>query len=243
MYDYRIKIYDPFSILIQWDTGIDIETNQLIHHLSSYLKSWSETEESVPAYNSLLWVGKTRIRNIDYIQTQIEEGIKQSLQIKKRMQLPILHIPVCYEEQFAPDLKEIKLYTGLNHSSIIEIHCGSLYHVYMVGFLPGFVFLGGLDKRLYIPRKKKPRSKVPVGAVGIGGKQTGIYPMKSPGGWNLIGRCPLPLFLPNEEPPFLIQPNRTVQFHAINFKEFTYLLGRENEFISSPEKLIKMIQK
>lgn len=243
MHEYRIKIYDPFTILIQWNSEIEIETNQLIHQLSNFLKLMPETEECVPAYNSLLWAGKTRITNLHFIHRKIEEGIQLSSQMKNGKQLPKFQIPVCYEEPFALDLEEIKLHTGLNHSSIIDIHCSAVYHVYMVGFLPGFGFLGGLDSRIYVPRKKEPRLKVPKGAVGIGGKQTGIYPIQSPGGWNLIGSCPLPLLLPNETPPFLIRPNNSVQFKSINSEEYNYLLAREKEFISSPEKMIKMVQK
>ena len=108
--------------------------------------------------------------------------------------------------------------------------------------MPGFPFLGGLDGRLQIPRKKRPRIKVPKGSVGIGGKQTGIYPMQSPGGWNLIGRCPLPLFLPGEDPPFLIKPNNIVQFRYIPEIEFLYLRSREQEFISAPDLLFKLVK-
>ncbi|WP_456326837.1 5-oxoprolinase subunit PxpB, partial [Palaeococcus sp. (in: euryarchaeotes)] len=110
---------------------------------------------------------------------------------------------------------------------VIEIHSKPLYRVYMLGFTPGFAYLGGMDERIATPRLEKPRLKVPAGSVGIAGKQTGIYPLESPGGWRLIGRTPLKLFDANREPPTLLQPGNYIKFVPVSEGEFWEIYGGE----------------
>ena len=110
--------------------------------------------------------------------------------------LVTLEVPVCYGGDYGPDLAFVAQHAGLTEQQVIDIHCGRDYRIFMLGFLPGFPYLGGMDERIVCPRLQTPRTKIPAGAVGIGGKQTGIYPLASPGGWQLIGRTPLRLFDP-----------------------------------------------
>jgi inhibitor of KinA len=130
-------------------------------------------------------------------------------------------IPVCYGEAFGPDLAEVAALAGLEAGQVIKLHAARRYVVRAIGFMPGFPYLSGLDPRLHTPRRATPRTQIPAGAVGIGGAQTGVYPLASPGGWNLIGRTPIALFRPaNSERPTLLQPGDRVRFRAISPEEF-----------------------
>ena len=135
----------------------------------------------------------------------------------------IIEIPVCYEAEFAPDLDEVARHAGIVSEEVIKLHCRAEYHVHCVGFTAGFPFLGGLPNELATPRRATPRKEIPAGAVGIGGAQTGIYPVRSPGGWNIIGRTPLRLFDPQQNPPALLRAGDRVRFRAITREEFEVL--------------------
>jgi inhibitor of KinA len=131
-----------------------------------------------------------------------------------------IEIPVCYGGAFGEDLEALATSRGLSAEEVIAIHSGSAYHVHMLGFVPGFAYLGGLDARLATPRRDTPRPRVPAGSVAIGGEQTGIYPLDTPGGWHIIGRTPLQLFKPDALPPSLLNAGDTVRFVPISAQEF-----------------------
>jgi inhibitor of KinA len=134
-----------------------------------------------------------------------------------------VEIPVCYATEFAFDLDEVARRAGLDPNEVIALHSGTEYRVHCVGFTPGFPFLGGLPPKLAAPRRETPRTEIPAGSVGIGGKQTGIYPVKSPGGWNIIGRTPLRLFDPQRNPPVLLRAGDRVRLRPIRRDEFDQL--------------------
>ena len=131
-----------------------------------------------------------------------------------------IDIPVCYDSEFAFDLDEVARRAGLTGREVVDLHSAGDYRVHCVGFIGGFPFLGGLPLKLVTPRRETPRKEIPAGSVGIGGKQTGIYPIKSPGGWNIIGRTPLRLFDPQKKPPGLLRTGDRVRFRAISRAEF-----------------------
>ncbi len=131
-----------------------------------------------------------------------------------------IEIPVCYDQEFAFDLDEVARNAGVHWKEVVDLHCGADYRVHCVGFTPGFPFLGGLPRRLATPRRDVPRKEIPAGSVAIGGRQTGIYPIKSPGGWNVIGRTPLQLFDPQKNPPVLLRAGDRVRFRSITREEF-----------------------
>ena len=133
----------------------------------------------------------------------------------------LVEIPVVYGGEYGPDLEELGAATGLSTDEIIDLHTSRVYAVDMVGFTPGFAFIGGLDERLRVPRRKEPRQRVPAGSVGIADGRTGLYALASPGGWTLIGRTPLPLFDATAESPFVLQPGMRVRFRAIRADEFS----------------------
>jgi len=135
----------------------------------------------------------------------------------------LIKIPVCYDPEFGVDLDLVAEHAKLSEGEIIEIHSRGEYRVACIGFVPGFTFLAGLPKNLATPRRDVPRKEIPPGSVGIGGTQTGIYPLRSPGGWNLIGRTPLRLFDPTKNPPTLLRPGDRVRFRVITREEFESL--------------------
>jgi inhibitor of KinA len=131
-----------------------------------------------------------------------------------------VEVPVCYGGELGPDLEDVARQHGIDANEVIDIHASGDYLVYMVGFMPGFAYLGGLSSRIATPRRQTPRTAVPAGSVGIGGEQTGVYPLVSPGGWNLIGRTPLRIFdIGRIEPALLVTGDR-VRFVPISFSEF-----------------------
>jgi len=132
----------------------------------------------------------------------------------------IVRIPVCYGADFGPDLLEVATLHNLSAEQVIELHSRAVYKVHMIGFVPGFAYLGGMPAVLTMPRKQTPRAAVPAGSVGIAGEQTGIYPMQTPGGWQIIGRTPVKLFDPNIGQPSLLKAGDTVMFEPID--ELTY---------------------
>ncbi len=141
----------------------------------------------------------------------------------------LIRLPVCYEAPYAPDLEWVVVETGLSREEVIGIHCADTYRVYMIGFLPGFSYLGRVDRRLELPRKKSPVT-VQAGGVGIAGMQTGIYPLNSPGGWQIIGRTPVRLFDPGSYPPVRLQTGDRVQFYPVGDAEFHRI--RASEIVS-----------
>ncbi|RTL37514.1 MAG: 5-oxoprolinase subunit PxpB [Burkholderiales bacterium] len=128
----------------------------------------------------------------------------------------LVEIPVRYGGEAGPDLAEVAAHGGLSPDEVVRRHTASEYVVYFIGFQPGFAYLGGLDQALHTPRRAEPRVAVPAGSVGIGGAQTGIYPLATPGGWQLIGRTDLALFNPQAEPPTLLAPGDRVRFVAVD---------------------------
>ena len=133
---------------------------------------------------------------------------------------PLIEIPVCYGGAFGEDLEGLAESCNLSVEEVIAIHSSAAYYVHMLGFVPGFAYLGGLDARLATPRRDTPRPHVPAGSVAIGGEQTGVYPLDTPGGWHIIGRTPLRLFKPDAMPPSLLNAGDTVRFVPISAHEF-----------------------
>jgi inhibitor of KinA len=134
-----------------------------------------------------------------------------------------IEIPVCYDPQFALDLGHVASQAKLTPTKVVDLHSRAEYRVSCIGFVPGFPFLAGLPKELSTPRRATPRKEIPAGSVAIGGAQTGIYPLRSPGGWNLIGRTPLHLFDPEKTPPAFLRAGDHVRFRAITRDEFEAL--------------------
>ncbi|MBN6187156.1 5-oxoprolinase subunit PxpB [Aneurinibacillus sp. BA2021] len=131
-----------------------------------------------------------------------------------------VEIPVCYGEEFGPDLEFVAQHNGITPDEVIRIHSGATYLVYMIGFAPGFPYLGGMPEAIAAPRRPSPRLAIPAGSVGIAGTQTGVYSIETPGGWQLIGRTPVSLFVPDHDPPTLLSAGDRIRFRAISRQEY-----------------------
>ncbi|XID94574.1 5-oxoprolinase subunit PxpB [Paenibacillaceae bacterium WGS1546] len=154
------------------------------------------------------------------LAVELLKRIVTELKDADRNETRIVEIPICYGGELGPDLPEVAAYHGLTEQEVIDIHASADYLVYMLGFAPGFAYLGGLPERIATPRRSTPRLSIPAGTVGIAGDQTGVYPIATPGGWQLIGKTPVPLFLPSENPPTLLRAGDIVRFRSITRDEF-----------------------
>jgi len=193
--------------------------------------------ELAPAYTSVaIFFDPTAVTKKREVTDELIDGLVQRVREvvaggvdpgsrtrRKRSDVRLMEIPVCYDAEFAPDLQDVAGHAQISTKEVIELHSGSEYRVACIGFVPGFTFLAGLPRNLATPRRDVPRKEIPAGSVGIGGAQTGIYPLRSPGGWNLIGRTPLKLFDPTKDPPTLVCPGDRVRFRAITRAQFDSL--------------------
>lgn len=170
--------------------------------------------EAVPTYRSLAIYYEPLIISRDALRQQVS-GLYDSLEGQEDRAPKVVEIPTVYGGEYGPDLEFVARYSGLSSEEVIRLHSEPWYHVYMLGFVAGFPYLGDLAEQLAVPRLSTPRLKVPGGSVGIGGKQTGIYPVESPGGWRIIGRTSLRLFDPSSEVPTPILPGDKVRFMPI----------------------------
>jgi KipI family sensor histidine kinase inhibitor len=182
---------------------------QRIWALATLASEWEEVSEVVPGMNNLTLITKRPVIDLDTLSQRVLKSWPKlgSTASEGRM----VEIPVVYGGSAGPDLDNVARHTGLSTREVIERHSNAEYVVYFLGFLPGFAYMGGLDASLATPRHTTPRVSIPAGSVGIGGEQTGIYPMASPGGWQLIGRTALQLFDPSQQPPTLLRPGDRVR--------------------------------
>lgn len=196
-------------------------------------------EEVVPSNKTVTVFYRKELLNprviIEELLTKWAHRTDSALVVNRRT----IEIPVCYDAKFSEDIPRICDHTGLTRDEVIAIHTGTSYKVYMIGFLPGFPYLGELPEVLHVPRLEKPRLSVLKGTVGIGGTQTGIYPLESPGGWNIIGRTPLDLYCLKRVEPFLIRAGDQLQFRSICLKAFNEL---KEELAREPEMIMQFVK-
>jgi len=220
-YKLDYKRYSENSILITWPSKIDENILRDIIFYKKKIENYyvKEIVEVIFSYNSLL---------IYYVST-IEDTYSVFFELKTLYSSPgatiktknrCWKIPVCYAPSLAPDLESFAQEKSLTIEEVIAIHTAPKYRVFFLGFLPGFFYLGGLDKRLFFGRKNTPSLKVKRGSVAIGGNQTGIYPTDSPGGWHVIGKCPVSFFDSNNDPPCYISPNDRIHFISIDEHQY-----------------------
>ncbi len=209
------------GISVEFGNSIDPETNTMVRGLFTALKSKPRPGilDLNPTYRSLFiqydpWACSFE-RLVQLVEACLESGAVAAAQ-----RPAVKEVPVCYEEQFGLDLEDVARFHHLSVEEVIRLHRAPVYLVYMIGFTPGFAYLGGLDERLHTPRRADPRKKVAAGSVGIADRQTGIYSIESPGGWQIIGRTPLKLFDPLREPPFLLEAGDFIRFRPISGDEF-----------------------
>lgn len=226
METYKL-IYKPLgsiALLIEWPQQIELSILKNITLFRSEIQTQlSEIVlDTVPAYCSLTVFFDTGKTKYSSVVKKVKE-IHKKMEDKNTAFSNIWKIPVCYDEEFGIDLEEVSKAKGLSKEKVIKIHGEPIYDVYFVGFLPGFLYLGGLNEKLHYKRKSKPQAVIPMGAVGIAGGQTGIYPRESPGGWNIIGNSPLRFFDADTNPPCFAKPGDKVQFISINKETYNII--------------------
>jgi inhibitor of KinA len=222
------------GLVAEFGKEVNEAVNIKIHWLAKQLKQKSDAAilEVVPTYRSLLvYFDPLKIRCNDLgemIQHLIAEDEKtQHAEVGKEA-ASIVRIPVCYGGEFGPDLEFVAQHNGLSPEEVIAIHTSTPYLIYMLGFTPGFPYLGGMSEKIATPRLEKPRVQIPAGSVGIAGSQTGFYPVESPGGWQLIGRTPIKAFHPEVDNPFLFAAGDYLQFKSVSVDEY-FEIRREVE--------------
>ncbi len=183
--------------------------------------------ELIPAYRSVLAVFDPLLPGMGGIREKLER-LLGSLEGVAEGEQEIVELPVCYGREFGVDLAEVASRAGISEEEVVAIHSGGCYRVFMLGFTPGFPYLGGMSERIATPRRKDPRVRIEAGSVGIAEGQTGVYPLASPGGWNIIGRSPLRLFDPDRTPPALLRAGQFVRFVPIDEATFRSLAEAEN---------------
>lgn len=216
------------GLLVEFGEGIDPKVNAKVRAMTRALEKTMPrgVREIIPTYRSLLFVYDPQATNPDILCPLIEQ-VENSLESLAMAPARIVEIPVCYGGKFGPDIGNVQKPHGLTTDQVIQRHSAPAYLIYMVGFTPGFPFLGGLDATLFTPRLTTPRMHVPEGSVGIANNQTGMYPIASPGGWQIIGKTPLKLFAPHRPHPFLYKAGDKIKFIPISEPEYTRLAKEE----------------
>lgn len=228
--------YGDRAILINFDQQIDPDINQAVIQLSQAIEgaAWVGVQYLIPAYCSLTVAYDPSLTTYQTLKTAIESLHDLSSDRSSGGHRSIV-IPVCYEEDFAWDLADIAETTQLPPEEVIHLHTATTYRVYMLGFLPGFVYMGRLPAVLTCKRKTTPRLKVPAQAVALAGSQTGIYPSEAPGGWQIVGKTPVRVFDPRLADPFLFRAGDSVSFRSISRKEFEQIEQEENQLKYKPQ--------
>lgn len=201
------------ALLVEFEPRISPSLNQRVHALATQLAAQKPrgVQEIIPAYRSLLIHYNPLETNLENVSAAVNESWPQIEHLPPPAARRV-EIPVQYTGE---DLEFVAAYAQLSVPEVVARHTAVEYRVYLMGFTPGFAYLGEVDARIAAPRLEKPRTRVPAGAVGIAGQQTGIYPIESPGGWRILGHTPLKMFDLNRAEPFLLAPGDGVQFVAV----------------------------
>jgi inhibitor of KinA len=228
--DYTVKNVGETAVLAVFGDTISPDIQKHIQTVQEYAERhpFPGFLESVGTYTGLTiyynpWEVRRRFPGCSAgltVQRLMEEYIRKSGELSENAPR-VIHIPVCYGGAYGPDLEDVAAFHHMTEDDVIRIHTEPEYLVYMLGFCPGFPYMGGMDPRIATPRRQSPRLSIPAGSIGIAGEQTGGYPISTPGGWQLIGRTPVPMFRPwDETEPTLLQAGDHVHFYAVSEEEF-----------------------
>ncbi len=216
------------GLLVEYGDGISPEINHKVRSMAVVVEQsrLNGVIEIIPTYRSLLIVYEPSETDPVTLEAALLDLETRLSEIK----IPpprTVKIPVCYGGDFGPDIQTVAQEHDLSEADVVRLHTEPDYLIYMIGFTPGFPFLGGLPENLHTPRLSTPRTHVPAGSVGIANAQTGMYPIASPGGWQLIGRTPLTLFAPRRDNPFLYQTGDIIRFKPISHAEYDHIHAKE----------------
>lgn len=238
-FEIRMLFAGERGLVVELGNSISPEINARVRRLGKQLsaRSLPGVIEVVPTYRSLsiyfdpLSVSRTAV--VERVRTILAAETDKETDGEERGR--VVHVPVSYGGAHGPDLDYVARHNGLSTQEAVEIHSSRPYLVYMLGFTPGFPYLGGMSKRIATPRLEKPRAKIPRGSVGIAGAQTGLYPIESPGGWRLIGRTPLRPFVPGAATPFLFATGDYIRFYPVSPEEYARIGRDVDAGVFSPE--------
>ena len=218
------------GLAVEFGNSIDETVNAQVTRLNDWLNSEGNLPgiiETIPTYRSVMVVFEPELVSRKALEAHINAKAASLLKKMEDSDGRLIRVPVCYGGEFGPDLADVAVHAGLSAAEVISRHCLPRYLIYMIGFLPGFPYLGGLDKSIACPRLSAPRTRIPAGSVGIAGEQTGIYPLESPGGWRLIGRTPLTVFSGERAEPFLFRAGDRLQFVSVDHDVFEQLAAAD----------------
>ena len=231
-------MYEEVKYLIAGDRAIVIEFGEEIEEqVNSKIRSLTVAidqegvigiNETIPTYRSLMVIYDPMIMELDELIGVIKSIITRMHELKLP-EAKVIEIPTLYGGEYGPDIEYVADHNKISIDEVIKIHTEMEYLIYMIGFTPGFPYLGGMSDKIEAPRLQNPRTKIPVGSVGIAGKQTGIYPVESPGGWQLIGRTPVKLYDPYRKDPVLLNAGDYIKFVQIDESEFKNIEALELE--------------
>lgn len=212
------------GLVVEFGNEISEEINNQVHAFARQIeeRKIKGIIETVPTFRSLMIYYDTDVISYQKL-IRILSRIPVSEEDVGKEKKKVLQIPCCYEAPFGEDLADMEQLLGLSRQEIVQIHSSTNYKIYMLGFLPGFVYLGGLDPRIETPRLKTPRVKIEAGSVGIGGNQTGVYPVASPGGWRLIGNTPVKFYDPQSKEPILCHAGEYIRFVPVTYQEYRHI--------------------
>lgn len=221
MQDIRILTAGDSSLLVEFGKEISPEINRKIAATVQLMREQhiEGVVDIIPAFCSLLINYDPRVISYEEMKQRMQDLVKVDAKAEAGRKR-VFEIPVCYGGEYGPDIANIAKNAGLSEKEVIEIHSSRDYLIYMLGFLPGFTYLGGLDERIHTPRLATPRIKINAGSVGIGGSQTGIYPLDSPGGWQLMGMTPVKTYDPEREVPILVEAGDYIRFVPVTEGEY-----------------------
>jgi KipI family sensor histidine kinase inhibitor len=218
MPDYpRVLNAGDSALVVEFGDAVDADINQSVYDFTASIESDAPTGigEVIPTYRSALVNFDPMVVTHAEMEMAIQAAISRSQSLSSDERQPLTFtLPVYYGGEAGPDLERVAEHNAITTEEVVRIHTSGAYRVFMLGFLPGFPYLGGMDERIATPRLATPRISVPAGAVGIAESQTGVYPMDSPGGWNLIGLTPVSFFDPSANPPAPIQPGSFIRFES-----------------------------
>lgn len=225
---YSISPLGDSALIIDFGNLIEKRTNQKVLAMAMMLEGAAVigVKDIVPAFSSItIHYDVVAVLKQNYaasaftmLKDQLENLLlKQNISFMEESRK--LRVPVCYAEKYAWDIRDVALHAKLTVEEVVLLHTQRTYRVYMIGFLPGFAYMGEVDERIAVPRKAEPRLQIEAGAVGIAGKQTGIYPIASPGGWQVIGKTPLCIFDKDKEDPVMFAAGDEVEFFSITEDE------------------------
>jgi inhibitor of KinA len=223
------------GLLLEFGDEIRPEINQKVRRmaLSIESKTISGILETVPTYRSLLVLYDPLTMPLAELKRRLKD-VEAGLRESPLPEPKLCSIPVLYGGPYGPDLESVAAHHGTTPEEIVRLHCSRPYLIYLIGFMPGFPYMGELPGGLITPRLKTPRLSVPTGSVAIAQKQTGIYPMESPGGWHLLGRTPVRMFDAERDPPAYLRMGDFVQFYSITEKEFEHWTTLQPSKSSNP---------